>query len=138
MRNRSSQIKRISAATLVGVWLTVPFLSLLHGSHAHRYCDEHQTIEEASPSTSVTSSAPSPEVEAGIAVRSADSTGGVDGAHQECPVFAAQHRDAVLPTPTAAECSDELEASLSALVTQTSGAQLPLLALAPKASPPRL
>jgi hypothetical protein len=130
---------RVSAAVLAALWLIVPLLSAFHGPHAHRYCAEHRAIEEAG------------ELDATAEPGRADALAASDGAsfalgasaqgtaqesHQACPFVVAQQRDVALP---GVEGSGSLtEGAWQPVVAGAEPAepQIPLLASAPKASPP--
>jgi hypothetical protein len=47
MRSLDIHSKQLIAAFLAALWLATPLIALSHSRHAHRYCPEHQSLEEA-------------------------------------------------------------------------------------------
>lgn len=135
MSPRPSQHRRFGAAVLAAVWLVVPLLALLHGSHAHRFCAAHGTFEEAAHATGD-----------GLELAAVDATGprvtdaapeGSVGGHEACPLLGAWPRQGLKGTGPA-----WLDVVAAVTASRVVGQPLvPLqvasLAVAPKGSPPR-
>ncbi|NMO20341.1 hypothetical protein HPC49_23140 [Pyxidicoccus fallax] len=138
MRARSPQPRRIGAALLVAVWLLVPLLALVHGSHAHRYCPEHGTFEEVASSGDEGGAFRESTVVAPGAPRLADAGAAtVADGHEDCPLLGAQQRQ-VIPGPIAVLLPEGLApAELRGSRTPVVEPQVALLTIAPKGSPPR-
>ncbi|AKF86559.1 hypothetical protein MFUL124B02_29460 [Myxococcus fulvus 124B02] len=124
---------RACAATLAVLWLALPLVGALHSDeHAHRYCAEHRAFEELDDEdllASFTRQGPESEVVLTDGEEGGDS-------HARCALAWAQARQAAfLP----AGLLLTVPPSRSLLMLEASvghGSGVPLLALAPKGSPP--
>ncbi|MCY1002375.1 hypothetical protein OWM54_35000 [Myxococcus sp. MISCRS1] len=124
---------RACAATLAVLWLTLPLVGVLHSDeHAHRYCAEHRAFEELDDAGLLASA-----VRQGPGAEVALTDGEEDGdSHARCALAWAQARQAVflpaglLLTVPSSRPLLTLEESVG------NGSGVPLLALAPKGSPP--
>jgi hypothetical protein len=125
---------RLVALTLAATWALAPFATAAHsGTHVHRYCAEHRTIEEGSDA------AVDPTDDGGTPLVALDPTADpVERfAHVRCP----------LSPPSANELGAAAELRSASLVPSLSPilgmdwrsehAPIHHLALAPKSSPPR-
>ncbi|MCP3057360.1 hypothetical protein LXT21_01060 [Myxococcus sp. K38C18041901] len=124
---------RACAATLAVLWLALPLVGALHsGEHAHRYCAEHRAFEELDDEGLLASFA-RPGTESAVAL--ADGEAGGDS-HARCALAWAQARQVeFLPSGLLLT----LPPSRQLLLLGESvgeGCGVPLLALAPKGSPP--
>ncbi len=114
---------------LVALWLTLPLASFAHGDdHAHRFCAEHGTIEEGAASAAHSDGA------AGLAWMK-DVAADAD-VHAPCPVATAPTRDAQVEWTVPPASPVQAAPALLPEPPAPGYAALPLLALAPKASPP--
>ncbi|MFY1825017.1 hypothetical protein ACN47A_03825 [Myxococcus fulvus] len=124
---------RACAATLAVLWLALPLVGALHADeHAHRYCAEHRAFEELGDEALLASAVrqgPGTEVELTDGEEGGDS-------HARCALAWAQARPvAFLPSGLLLTVSP----SRQLLMLEESvghGSGVPLLALAPKGSPP--
>ncbi len=136
-----SAFKSLGVVVALVLWSAAPVVQALHGSHSHRYCAEHQAIEEASAegTSNVRGEgahldlSKSEVAEVGVSASAVDLLG---GEHQICPVCS---------TSRAGGCP--IRSSLLALAihwkptTEPSDRKLtlrpiPPLTSAPKNSPP--
>lgn len=130
------QLLRACAAALAVLWLALPLLELLHaGEHAHRFCAEHQAFEELEGELPRAPSLAAQEAEPGgaEALESAARTG---DEHEQCPLAWAEPRRAWLLVSASTPLTGEPQEVRPLRRTVWPGAAVPLLALAPKASPP--
>lgn len=127
VRARHVTHRRAFAALIAVAWLVSPAIALLHGAHAHRYCAEHQRIEEGSaPGGAETSSdarvtgdaAPRPE-------------------HDACPFVVAHQRRVTPPSPSTLALVPALAVKATRREVLPGYRPVPVLATAPKSSPPR-
>ncbi|WP_224249065.1 hypothetical protein [Hyalangium gracile] len=137
MSRRLRQPQRACAAILAALWLALPLLALLHSStHAHRFCPEHQALEElsreesAAPSQSARSGGERDDVEA--LSRGAEG----EGPHERCLLAWIAPRQAGAPGARELVRTDEPRGPLGLREWHGLEPSVPLLALAPKSSPP--
>ncbi|MHA7629216.1 hypothetical protein [Corallococcus sp. M7] len=116
MRTRLPHHWRFGAVVLAAVWLLVPLLALLHGSHAHRFCAEHGTFEEADST---------PGDEPGLS------------AHEECPLLGLWARQGLTVPDQIWVTGVPSEAVCRSVSQPRVPPQLEPLLIAPKGSPPR-
>lgn|GEM_PF-2420443 len=132
---RSHPLLRTQSLALVGLWLALPVASALHdGEHAHRYCVEHGAVEEAGED--VAARAPrAGELSEGVEAGEAQEA----GSHEACAfTFVRGLGDGAAPTRTDVAAAERV-ARAEPLPPQDVGARgLPVLAVAPKGSPPRV
>jgi hypothetical protein len=125
--------RRVIASLLTALWLVALFGSVWHGAEdVHRYCEEHDTYEEAGQA---------PRPGAFAAAESSDrllSAGAAESAeHHACPflVFDAPATADEAAAPAVVAAHDSLPPAARAQ-DASPAAQIPLLAIAPKGSPP--
>ena len=136
MYSRPSQHRRFGAAVLAAVLLAVPLLALLHGygSHAHRFCPEHGTFEEAEAADDARVLAVLDADMARIAGAAAE--GPVEG-HTSCPLLSAWRRQGLPGAGPASPVGSAVSAETQRASRLFPPPQVSLLAVAPKGSPPR-
>jgi len=127
MRRRGSGQRSLWATVLVYLALGVPIARIWHEATAsHRYCAEHHALEEA------------PGNRAGDD-RSGRPSGppGPDHEHESCPFAPLGGQTALSPVPPApAPVAAPRELVLSFSNISHAGRLIPVLAIAPKTSPP--
>jgi hypothetical protein len=138
-RQPRSLARRATAALLVGVWLAGLVGSIFHdANHEHRYCSQHGTFEEAGAAAALTgasaTSAPDPTEKS---LRPGDATLRGD-THEPCAFADLGVRAPLTETTTLAVAQPAPPAPTAALPRGYVAAPIPLLAFAPKASPPAL
>ncbi len=136
MVSRATTLGRCLATLLVALWVAQPLVALVHSrEHAHRYCPEHQTFEETSrgPGQAVSRL---PEGAPLLSTRPAHPAEAPRLAHEECPLLLASTRGDVLAPEAMRLVSACLAVSRPATAPPSPGSSLPILATAPKASPP--
>ncbi len=134
MLRRISQLQRTCAAALAVLWLALPLVELLHaGEHAHRFCAQHHAFEEVEAPEAPSLAAR--EVERGAA-EALESVAGAGEAHEQCPLAWAEPRRAWRPASESTPRAGEAREPRPFHRAVWPGAAVPLLALAPKASPP--
>lgn len=132
MRTWLPHPQRFGAVVLAALWLLVPLLALLHGTHAHRFCAAHGTFEEAGDErewAAVDASAPR--------VLHAAPEGFVGGGHEECSLLGAWARQGLTGPSQAWVTGVTSEAVLRGVGQPRVPPQLEPLIIAPKGSPPR-
>jgi hypothetical protein len=137
MTHRTTMIRSYTAMLLVALWAFQPLVTAVHSrEHAHRFCPEHQTFEETArgPSPSQTRRVNSEPVLS--AVRAEMGEDGVLSTHEACPLVAASARGDAHASETVTVIADCLSTSLLATAPPRSLCSVPILATAPKASPP--
>jgi hypothetical protein len=134
MYSRPSQHRRFGAAVLAAVLLAVPLLALLHGSHAHRFCPEHGTFEEAEAAGDARVLAVLDADTARIAGAAAE--GPVEG-HASCPLLSEWRRPGLSGAGPASPVGSVASAETQRASRLLPPPQVSLLAVAPKGSPPR-
>jgi hypothetical protein len=137
MSTRASSLRRSTATVLAVLWL-LPLLSALGHSeeHAHRFCAEHQAFEETARGLGqrVSQFATHPPV-----LSASRMNEGLDASrltHEACPVLTAGMGQELLPPETVWTLMACLIVSLPATAPPQPSISLPILALAPKSSPP--
>ncbi|XXF75599.1 hypothetical protein P2318_21365 [Myxococcaceae bacterium GXIMD 01537] len=137
MLKRANTLGRCTAMMLVALWAAQPLGALVHAeAHPHRFCPEHRTFEEASRGTGELLSQRSEHAPT-VSSRAAAAADSTRSAHEECPLLSASTRTEVLtseamavPAPCLSESHPSTAPPLRAHVS------LPILATAPKSSPP--
>jgi hypothetical protein len=138
MRTRLHIVARCTATLLVALWASQPLGLLAHAAetHAHRFCPEHRTFEEAARGSGQlvsqrSEAAPSVSTRAPAVADTARST------HEACPLLTAGSREetpaAEVETVTALCLAVSRPATAPPLRARSS---LSVLATAPKSSPP--
>jgi len=135
MHSPAATLRRYTAMLLVALWVMPWAMALVHSQeHAHRYCLEHQAFEDAAWGTgeSVTqavgdraqfTSVPAP-------------AGAPHLAHESCPLPSAGIRDEAPNPQPLALITTCLAVSRPATAPPRALSSLPILATAPKSSPP--
>jgi hypothetical protein len=135
MRSPASTSRRYTATLLVALWVMPWVMALVHSQeHAHRYCLEHQAFEDTARGSGQAVFQPTGDLPQLTAVPS--SQGAPHLAHESCPLPSAGMRDEV-PTPEAhAVITACLAVSRPATAPPRARSSVPILATAPKSSPP--
>ncbi len=121
----------------MALWVAFPLLELLHAdAHGHRFCLEHQAFEEmAGEPSGVRAAAVPMDAGSGMSLEARREVE-AQAPHERCPLAWAEQRRLKLPRMLAA-----LPVSEPPVVSRLDEGQrwapaVPVLALAPKASPP--
>lgn len=129
MRSLTRHSFRFSAVLMALLWLALPVLAAAHGTHEHRYCPEHQTVEEVRGN--------------GGDVAAADSEGwnAVDASaeaedHESCLLAAVEFRGATEPPVASLELAVPPQSPAPVAESRSVARTVDVLAHAPKASPP--
>ncbi|MBN1204804.1 MAG: hypothetical protein JXB05_07765 [Myxococcaceae bacterium] len=136
MIDRIATLRGYIATLLVALWGIQPLVAFVHArEHAHRFCPEHQTFEETvrgvGPLQNLASSTPVlSAIRIDIGVDSARTT------HETCPLLTASTRGDALASEAVTSLTTRLATSLAATAPPTSRCSVPILATAPKSSPP--
>jgi hypothetical protein len=137
MTDRAAILRSYTAMLLVALWAFQPLVTALHSrEHAHRFCPEHQTFEETARGTGRLQTRRANSVPVLAALRADLGTDSVRPAHETCPLLTASPRGDAQAAETVTVVTDCLSTSLLATVPQGSLCSVPILATAPKASPP--
>lgn len=117
---------RLAAALLIALWVGMPLAWSIHAEdHAHVYCAEHGSVEEARGGSS--------RERAGDAV-----TAAAESSHESCVFIALSTRSADVPPTTQERPDASLRLSAAGLNhAEAQYATVPVLHRAPKSSPPR-
>ncbi|WP_375759007.1 hypothetical protein [Corallococcus exercitus] len=134
MRTWPSHHRRFGAAFLAAVWLVVPLLALLHGSHVHRFCAAHGTFEEAHASGEERARAGVDAAGTRLLEAAAEAFA---GGHEECPLMGAWARQGLPGASRAWVTAVTFEAECRAVCPRRVPPQVAPLTVAPKGSPPR-
>jgi hypothetical protein len=139
-RAPKSLARRATAALLVGFWLAGLVGSIFHDAdHEHRYCSQHGTFEEAGarPTDAAAASAAAATPEHDRSIRSGDATLRGEG-HESCAFADLGVRAPLTDTATVSQARPTPPAPAAAPPVVHVASPIPLLANAPKASPPAL
>jgi len=137
MNDRTATLKRFIATLLVAVWAVQPVLEVLHSQeHAHRYCPEHQTFEEMARGSGQGVSWLSSSAPVLTAVRVSLALDPVRATHEACPLQSAGTRGYTQASAVVTTVHALLAASALATAPPHSLCSVPILATAPKLSPP--
>lgn len=137
MTDRAAMIRSYTAMMLVALWAFQPLVTAVHSrEHAHRFCPEHQTFEETARGTVQSQSRRANSVPVLGAVRAELGVDAVLSTHEACPLLTASARGDAQSSETATVIADCLSTSLLATAPPGSLCSVPILATAPKASPP--
>lgn len=137
MTDRTAILRSYTAMLLVALWAFQPLVTAIHSQeHAHRFCPEHQTFEESARGTGQSQSRRANNVPVLAAIRAALGLDAVLSKHEACPVLTASARGAAQTSETATVVADCLSTSLVSTAPPGSLCSVPILATAPKASPP--
>ncbi|MBZ4371443.1 hypothetical protein NR800_00525 [Corallococcus interemptor] len=118
------------------MWLLVPLLALLHGTHAHRFCAAHGTFEDAAPAADDGPRLAVADTAVPRVLHAApEGFGG--GGHEQCPLLGAWARQGLSgPSQAWGTGVSPQEASRAVSLSRVPP-QLEPLFTAPKGSPPR-
>lgn len=135
MRSPATTSRRYTATLLVALWVLPWVMALVHSQeHAHRYCLEHQAFEDTAKGSGQAVSQAQGDLAQLTALPAPLSSRHL--AHESCPLPAAGMRDeAPNPEPHAVVTAC-LAVSRPATAPPRSLSSVPILATAPKSSPP--
>ena len=138
MIQRASSLARYTAALLAVLWACQPLGALLHQreEHAHRYCPQHQTFEESVKGTGLTQSRLAAERGPELASLPGPGTDSSRPTHESCPLLGSGVREQLPASDAVPLVLAHLEVSRPATAPPRVHPPLPILATAPKASPP--
>ncbi|MEN9798648.1 MAG: hypothetical protein RL653_2344 [Pseudomonadota bacterium] len=128
---KRSRPQSLLALVLAGLWVLLPLASALHDEdHAHRYCAEHGVVEEAGTGAVAAADVDAPGV--------SDADGAEAGAaHVSCAFEFLHGSGDGLEVPTGRGCALSWGPSAAVGLRASDGVRvLPVLARAPKSSPP--
>ncbi|MDY7224836.1 hypothetical protein [Hyalangium rubrum] len=136
MLNRAATFRRYTATLLVVLWGLPLLVALGHSEeHAHRYCQEHQTFEDMARSGGATVSLAA-EATSRLMAMPASTQGADRMAHESCPLLTTSPRDEALTLEMHVVVSACLAVSRPATAPPRPLSSIPILATAPKSSPP--
>jgi hypothetical protein len=137
MTDRLSTLRSYTAMLLVALWALQPVVTVVHSKeHAHRFCPAHQTFEETARGAGQWQSQLTPgEPVLGDLVAD-DGLDGLRSTHEACPLQTAGTRGDAQASETVREVAECLGTSLRATAPPGSLCSVPILATAPKSSPP--
>jgi hypothetical protein len=137
MTHRTATLRSFTATLLVALWAMQPVVALLHSqAHAHRFCAEHQTFEETARGSGQWQSRRASSTAVMAALRADVGVDSIRSTHEACPLQSAGTRGAAQTTATVTAVVEALTPSLLATAPQRSICSVPILATAPKLSPP--
>jgi hypothetical protein len=127
---------RLLALALAGLWVLLPVASALHdGDHAHRYCAEHGAVEEVGEALASDGEGSADESAGGLDV-AGDGQGSEE--HVDCAFAFVHGLGDGAELVTAGPVVGDAEVASSGLSSGRRGVRgLPVLAVAPKGSPPQ-
>jgi hypothetical protein len=137
MTDRLSPLQSYTAALLVALWALQPVVTVLHAQeHAHRFCPEHRTFEETARGSEQWQSRRSTSAPVLAALRVDLGRDSLRSTHEACPLQTAGTRGDVQTSERVSVVSECLGTSLCATAPPGSRCSVPILATAPKSSPP--
>jgi hypothetical protein len=137
MIDRLSTLQTYTATLLVALWALQPVVTVVHSKeHAHRFCPKHQTFEETARGAGQWQSRRSNSGPVVAAVRANNGLDALRSTHEACPLQTAGTRGDVQTSETVSEVAECLGTSLCATAPPGSLCSVPILATAPKSSPP--
>ena len=137
MIDRSATFRRLTATLLVTLWAVHPVAAVVHSvEHAHRFCPEHQAFEETARGTGQLQSRRSNNLPTLVSLRTERGMDAVRSAHEACPLQTAGNRGHAQISATVTAVAECLGTSLRATAPPRSITSVPILATAPKLSPP--
>jgi hypothetical protein len=135
MRSPAATLRRYIATLFVALWVMPWVMALVHSQeHAHRYCLEHQAFEDAARGTGQSASKALGDLPQVASVPTA--SGAPHLAHESCPLPSAGLRDGALNPQPLAVITACLTVSRPTTAPPRALSSLPILATAPKSSPP--
>ncbi|NMO18993.1 hypothetical protein HPC49_46695 [Pyxidicoccus fallax] len=138
MLSRAHTLARLTATLLVALWALQPLGALLHvrDAHAHRYCPQHQAFEETANGKGQGVARLASERSPQLTALPAAGTDAAGLTHETCPVLGSSSRDEASAPNEEPLILEHLAVSRPATAPPSVAAPLPVLATAPKASPP--
>jgi hypothetical protein len=137
MTDRTAILRGYTAMLLVALWAFQPLVTAIHSrEHAHRFCPEHQTFEETASGTGRFQTRRANSVPVLAAIRADLGVDSVRPTHEACPLLTASSRGDAQASETVTVVADCLSTNLLATAPPGSLCSVPILATAPKASPP--
>jgi hypothetical protein len=137
MTDRASTHRSCTAMLLVALWALQPVVAGVHSrEHAHRFCPEHQTFEETARGAGQWQSRRANSAPVLAALRAETGADPVRSTHEACPLQPAGTRGDAQPSERATVAAAYLATGLLATAPPGSLCSVPILATAPKASPP--
>jgi len=137
MTDRAAILRSYTAMLFVALWAFQPLVTAIHSrEHAHRFCPEHQTFEETAQGTGQLQSRRANSAPVLAAIRVDLGVDSVRSTHEACPLLTASSRGDAQASETATIVEDCFSTSLLATAPPGSLCSVPILATAPKASPP--
>ncbi len=137
MIDRTSTLRSFTATLLVALWAVQPLVAVVHSQeHAHRFCPEHQTFEETARGSGQVQSRRSSGTPVLSAVRPQSGVDSLRTTHEACPLQTAGTRGYAQASATVTSVTEHLANSLVATAPPRALCSIPILATAPKLSPP--
>jgi hypothetical protein len=137
MTDRTSHLRSYTAMLLVALWALQPVVTVVHSrEHTHRFCAQHQTFEETVRGAGQWQSRHSHSEPVIAALRTDNGVDSVRSTHEACPVQTAGARGDAQTSETVSVAAEYLGTSLRATAPPGSLCSVPILATAPKSSPP--
>ena len=137
MIDRASTLRSFTATLLVALWAVQPLVAVVHSrEHAHRFCPEHQTFEETARGSGQVQTRGSSSAPVLSAVRPQSGVDSLRSTHEACPLQTAGTRGYAQASATVTSVTEHLATSLVATAPPRALCSIPILATAPKLSPP--
>jgi hypothetical protein len=137
MLKRATTLGRCTAMLLIALWAAQPLGTVMHsGAHAHRFCPEHRTFEEASRGTGQLLTRGSEDTST-LSSRAADVADTGRSTHEACPLLTSGTREDGLTDEGVLIVEPALDESHPATAPPLRAhTSLSVLDTAPKSSPP--
>lgn len=137
MLKRATTLGRCTAMLLVALWAAQPLGTFVHaGAHAHRFCPEHRTFEEATRGTGQLLSRGADDATT-LSSRAADVADTARSTHEACPLVSSSTREDALTAERVTVFEPGLDESHPATAPPLRAhSSLSVLDTAPKSSPP--
>ncbi|MDC0708492.1 hypothetical protein POL68_08430 [Stigmatella sp. ncwal1] len=137
MFTRAATLRRCTAMLLAVLWALPLLVAMGHSEeHAHRFCAEHQAFEETARGTGQLLSQFAPQVPLLSASRLAEALDTSRLTHDTCPVLTAGTGQELLLPELLWTLTACMSVSLPATAPSRPTVSVPILAIAPKSSPP--
>lgn len=137
MIERTSTLRSYTAMLLVALWALQPLVAVIHSlEHTHRFCPEHQAFEETARGSGQGPARRSSGLPVLAAFRMDGDVDAVLSAHEACPLQTASSRGDAHVSETSGGVSGRLDTSVQATAPPVCLCSVPILAIAPKSSPP--
>ncbi len=127
------QLHFVAALTLLFVWLALPLISIAHASHGHRFCDQHQSFEEAGLETPSIPISTDGEFK-GPAISALPQIN--EALHALCVFPIVPLKETLLAESTVDVSIEKPESDVTLNISLKSHTPQAMIDLAPKASPP--